>query len=46
MTGGLTKFGKQLVQLQVGPLIQVAAPEGGMSAFGVRTAAISVFPKK
>jgi hypothetical protein len=46
MAGGLTKFGKQLVQLQVGPRIHVAAPEGGISAFGVRTAAIFVFPKK
>jgi hypothetical protein len=46
MAGGLTKFGKQLVQLQAGPRIQVAAPEGGKSAFGVRAAAIFVFPKK
>ena len=45
MVGGLTKFGNQLVQLHVGPHIQVAAPEGGMSAFGVRTAAIFVFPE-
>ena len=27
MAGGLTKFGKQLVQLQIGPRIQVAAPK-------------------
>jgi len=46
MIGGLTKFGDQLIQLQVGPGIQVAATEGGMSAFGLRTAAIFVFPKK
>ncbi len=46
MAGGLTKFGNQLVQLQVGPRIHVAAPEGGMSAFGVRAAVIFVFPKK
>jgi hypothetical protein len=46
MAGGLTKFGKQLVQLQVGPRIQVAAPEGSKSRFGVRTAMIFVFPKK
>jgi hypothetical protein len=45
MAGGLTNFGNQLVQLKVGPLIHVAAPEGGMSAFGVRTAAIFVFPE-
>jgi len=46
MAGGLTKFGKQLVQLQVGPRIQVAAPEGSKSPFGVRAAVIFVFPKK
>lgn len=46
MAGGLTKFGNQLVQLQVGPRIQVAAPEGAKSPFGVRTAMIFVFPKK
>ena len=46
MAGALTKFGKQLVQFQVGPRIQVAAPEGSKSPFGVRTAAIFVFPKK
>jgi len=46
MAGGLTKFGKQLVQLQMGPHIHVAAPEGSNSMFGVREAAIFVFPKK
>jgi hypothetical protein len=46
MAGGLTKLGNQLLQLQVGPRIHVAAPEGGKSAFGVRAAAIFVFPKK
>ncbi|MDI1323990.1 MAG: hypothetical protein PSV36_14660 [Algoriphagus sp.] len=46
MAGGLTKFGNQLVQLQVGPRIQVAAPETGKSPFGVRAALIFVFPKK
>jgi hypothetical protein len=46
MAGGLTKMGNQLVQLQVGPRIQVAAPEGSKSPFGVRAAAIFVFPKK
>ncbi len=46
MAGGLTKLGKQLLQLKVGPRIHVAAPEGGKSAFGVRAAAIFVFPKK
>ena len=46
MAGGLTKFGNQLVQLQVGPRIQVAAPEDSKSPFGVRAAVIFVFPKK
>jgi hypothetical protein len=46
MVGGLTKMGNQLVQLQVGPRIQVAAPEGSKSPFGVRAAMIFVFPKK
>jgi len=45
MAGGLTKFGNQLVQLQAGPRIQVAAPEGSKSPFGVRAAVIFVFPK-
>jgi hypothetical protein len=45
MAGGILKFGNQIVQLQVGPRIQVAAPEGGKSDFGVRTAMIFVFPK-
>jgi hypothetical protein len=46
MAGGLTKMGNQLVQLQVGPRIQVVAPEGSKSPFGVRAAVIFVFPKK
>ena len=45
MAGGLIKFGNQLVQLQVGPRIHVAAPEGSKSKFGVRAAVIFVFPK-
>ncbi len=46
MAGGLIKFGNQLVQFQVGPRIQVAAPDGSKSPFGVRAAVIFVFPKK
>jgi len=46
MAGGLIKFGNQLVQFQVGPRIQVAAPDGSKSPFGVRAALIFVFPKK
>jgi len=46
MAGGILKFGEQLVQFQIGPRIQVAAPEGGKADFGVRSAVIFVFPKK
>ena len=46
MAGGLLKFGKQLLQFQIGPRIHVASPEGAKSAFGVRSAIIFVFPKK
>jgi len=46
MAGGLVKYGSQLVQLQIGPRIHVAAPEGSKSKFGARAAMIFVFPKK
>jgi len=46
MAGGLTKFGNQLVQLQVGPRIHVSAPDDSKSRFGVRAVVIFVFPKK
>ncbi|HSY62518.1 MAG TPA: hypothetical protein VK796_11610 [Cytophaga sp.] len=42
---GITKLGTQVVSLAVGPRIQVAAPEGAKSAFGVRAVLIFVFPK-
>ena len=45
MAGGLLRFGGQIVQVQVGPRLQVAAPEGSEADFGVRTAVIFVFPK-
>ena len=45
MAGGLLRFGGQLVQVQVGPRIPVAAPEGSKADFGVRAAVIFVFPK-
>ncbi len=45
MAGGILKFGKQIIQAQVGPRIQVAATDGNQAAFGVRTALIFVFPK-
>jgi len=42
---GVTKIGKQTVQLAIGPRIQVAAPNGNKAAFGVRTMLVFVFPK-
>ncbi len=42
---GVTKLGKQIVSLVVGPRIQVAAPEGTKADFGVRTVIVFVFPK-
>jgi hypothetical protein len=42
---GITKFGKQIVQLQVGPRVQVAAAEGNKADFGVRASFVLVFPK-
>lgn len=42
---GVTKMGKQIISLVVGPRIQVAAPEGSKADFGVRAALTFVFPK-
>jgi hypothetical protein len=42
---GVTKIGKQTIQLLIGPRIQVAAPGGNKAAFGVRTMLVFVFPK-
>jgi hypothetical protein len=42
---GLTKLGKQTIQLVIGPRIQVAAPSGGKADFGVRAVLIFVFPR-
>lgn len=42
---GVTKLGTQVVSLAVGPRIQVAAPSGAKSAFGIRAVLIFVFPK-
>ena len=42
---GVTKLGKQTIQLVIGPRIQVAAPSGGKADFGVRAALVFVFPK-
>jgi hypothetical protein len=42
---GITKFGKQMVQLQVGPRIQIAGAEGSKAAFGARASVVLVFPR-
>ncbi|HSF54664.1 MAG TPA: hypothetical protein VLA71_12970 [Algoriphagus sp.] len=42
---GVTKLGKQVVSLVVGPRIQVAAVDGNKAEFGVRSAITFVFPK-
>ncbi|MGN6511036.1 MAG: hypothetical protein ACTHLD_16340 [Chitinophaga sp.] len=42
---GLTKLGKQPVQLIVGPRIPVAAPSHSKANFGLRAVAIFVFPQ-
>ena len=42
---GVTKLGKQTIQLVIGPRIQIAAPSGGKADFGVRAALVFVFPK-
>ena len=42
---GVTKLGKQIVSLLIGPRIQVASPDGNGAAFGVRAQLVFVFPK-
>ena len=42
---GVTKVGKQIVQLLIGPRIQVASPNGNGADFGIRAALVFVFPK-
>ena len=45
MVNGITKIGKQMVQLQIGPRIQLAAPKASRADFGVRASFVLVFPK-
>jgi len=45
VVNAITKLGKQIVQLQVGPRIQVAAPEANRADFGIRASVVLVFPK-
>lgn len=42
---GVTKLGKQIVSLMIGPRIHVAAHNGSKADFGVRAALTFVFPK-
>jgi hypothetical protein len=43
---GVTKLGKQIISLSIGPRIQVSAPDGNKADFGVRAVLTFVFPKK
>ena len=45
VVNAITKLGKQIVQLQIGPRIQVAAPEANRADFGIRASVVLVFPK-
>jgi hypothetical protein len=42
---GITKLGKQIVSLQVGPRIPLAAPDKMKAALGIRSVLTFVFPK-
>jgi len=45
IVSGVTKLGKHIVSIAIGPRLQVAAPVGSKSDFGIRTVLIFVFPK-
>jgi hypothetical protein len=42
---GITKLGKQIIMLQIGPRIQVASPDKNGAVFGIRALLAFVFPK-
>jgi hypothetical protein len=42
---GITKIGKQPIQMAIGPRIPLAGPEASKPAFGIRSVIIFVFPK-
>jgi hypothetical protein len=42
---GVTKLGKQIVSIVIGPRIQVASPDNNGADFGIRAALTFVFPK-
>src|SRR6478735_3898692 len=41
---GITKIGKQPIQMAIGPRIPIAGPEASKPAFGIRSVIIFVFP--
>lgn len=43
---GVTRLGKQIVSLAIGPRIPVAAPDNGKANFGIRAQVTFVFPKR
>jgi hypothetical protein len=45
IVNGVTKLGKQIVQLAVGPRIPLAGPNDGETDFGWRAVIVLVFPK-
>jgi hypothetical protein len=45
LVSGVTKLGKQTVQLGLGPRIPIAGPEGSKPDFGIRGVFTLVFPK-
>jgi hypothetical protein len=42
---GITRLGKQIIQLQIGPRFQVVSPDKNGAVFGVRAQLSFVFPK-
>jgi hypothetical protein len=42
---GVTRIGKQIVSLLIGPRIQVASPDGNGADFGIRAQFVLVVPK-
>lgn len=45
IVNGVTKIGKQVIQLAMGPRIPLAGPDGSKPAFGIRSVIVLVFPK-
>jgi hypothetical protein len=45
MFSGLTSFGNQKISLAIGPKLNIVAPKGQKSDFGLRAALVLLFPK-